>query len=364
MSLSTVQMIFRHHGLEVFDVEELTTHGGSLRVFAQHPSGAQVLGDTVAKVLDDERVAGLNSLRGYDDFSGRVSKVRDNLLAFLDTAKNENKTVVGYGAPAKGNTLLNFCGIGPDAIQYTVDRSPHKQDRLLPGTHIPVHAPERIVETKPDYVLILPWNLQDEIVQQLHHIEELGREVCCPHTGAPDTRMKFIPTNIEGAYLLEWETLDDDRGYFARTRSNKEYSELGLNNDLSECSVSFNNRRGTLRGMHYQAPPHEETKLVMCVSGLIFDALVDLRPGSKTYLATCSAELSLANRRMLYVPAGVAHGFMTLEDNSYVYYQIGGDYMPDAARGVRWDDPAFSIEWPMQPIVLADRDRNYGDYKK
>jgi dTDP-4-dehydrorhamnose 3,5-epimerase len=174
--------------------------------------------------------------------------------------------------------------------------------------------------------------------------------------------MKFSPTLIDGAYLIEWEAFDDERGYFARTRSNEEFSALGLDNDLSECSVSFNNRRGTLRGMHYQAAPHEETKLVMCIGGLIFDALVDLRPGSETYLKTFSAELSLANRRMLYVPAGVAHGFITLEEDSYVQYQIGADYEPDAARGVRWNDPQFGIEWPMSPVVISDRDREYEDY--
>ena len=175
--------------------------------------------------------------------------------------------------------------------------------------------------------------------------------------------MNFIPTDIDGAYLIEWEPNDDERGYFARTRSNEEFAVLGLNNELSECSVSFNNLRGTLRGMHYQASPHEETKVVMCVGGLIFDALVDLRPDSTTYLNTFSAELSLANRRMLYVPAGVAHGFITLEDSSYVHYQIGGDYVPDAARGVRWNDPAFGIQWPLQPIVVSDRDRDYPNYQ-
>lgn len=175
--------------------------------------------------------------------------------------------------------------------------------------------------------------------------------------------MNFVPTDIDGAYLIEWEAFDDERGYFARTRSNDEFAALGLNNDLSECSVSFNELRGTLRGMHYQAAPHEETKLVMCVGGLIFDAIVDLRPSSKTYLKTFASELSLANRRMLYVPAGVAHGFVTLEDASYVQYQIGGDYAPDAGRGVRWNDPVFGIEWPIKPAVISDRDRDYGDFE-
>lgn len=175
--------------------------------------------------------------------------------------------------------------------------------------------------------------------------------------------MKFLPTEIDGAYLVELETFDDERGYFARTRSNEEFTALGLSNELTECSMSFNKLRGTLRGMHYQAAPHEETKLVMCIGGLIFDVLVDLRRDSTSYLKTFSAELSLANRRMLYVPAGVAHGFMTLEDSSYVQYQIGGDYVPDAAGGVRWNDPAFGIDWPMRPVIMSDRDRDYGDYK-
>jgi len=180
LSLLTVQKIFRHHGLEVFDVEELGTHGGSLRVYAQHPGDPQVLSAAVGKVLNDEREAGLDNLQGYRNFSEKVAKVKDDLLAFLGAAKRDGKSVVGYGAPAKGNTLLNFCGVGPDSIQYTVDRSPHKQGRLLPGTHIPVYAPEHIDETKPDYILILPWNLKDEIVQQLGHIKEWGGRCVVP----------------------------------------------------------------------------------------------------------------------------------------------------------------------------------------
>ena len=174
--------------------------------------------------------------------------------------------------------------------------------------------------------------------------------------------MKFLPTDIDGAYLIEWERLDDERGYFAPTRSNEEFAEFGLNNDLSEGSISFNLLRGTLRGMHYQAAPHEQSKLVMCMGGRIFDAIIDLRPDSDTYLNTFSAELSLANRQLLYVPAGIAHGFITLEDKSYVQYQIGGDYSPGAARGIRWNDPSFDIDWPLQPVVLSDRDRDYEDF--
>lgn len=174
--------------------------------------------------------------------------------------------------------------------------------------------------------------------------------------------MRFLPTGIDGAYLVELEPHEDERGYFARTRSNEEFLAQGLDVNLSECSISFNKRRGTLRGMHYQVAPHEETKLVTCVRGLIFDALVDLRSGSSTYLNSFSAELSLENGHSLYIPAGVAHGFLTLEDDTYVQYQIGGAHAPEAARGVRWNDPAFDIVWPFEPDLVTERDRKFEDY--
>ncbi len=180
LSLLTVRRIFAHHGLQVSDVEELTTHGGSLRVTAHHTDGSHAQSAAVEKVLGDERNARLDSIDGYQNFSQKVSKIKDDLLQFLDGARSRGEQVIGYGAPAKGNTLLNFCGIGPDSIQYTVDRSPYKQGRLLPGTHIPVHAPERIAETQPDYVLILPWNLQDEIVEQMSHVREWGGKFVVP----------------------------------------------------------------------------------------------------------------------------------------------------------------------------------------
>lgn len=180
LSLLAVQRIFAHHGLQVFDSEELPTHGGSLRVFAQRDGASREVTDAVERVLGDERAANLDSLDGYKDFSIKVEKVRRDLLAFLDQAKVDEKQVVGYGAPAKGNTLLNYCHVGPELIQYTVDRSPHKQDQLLPGTHIPVRSPDDIAATRPDYVLILPWNLRDEIVEQMQHIREWGGQFVVP----------------------------------------------------------------------------------------------------------------------------------------------------------------------------------------
>ncbi|HYG63846.1 MAG TPA: class I SAM-dependent methyltransferase [Thermoanaerobaculia bacterium] len=166
-SLSAVRRVFAHHGLTVVDVEELPTHGGSLRVFARCSDGAGQPTERATELLAREQAAGLETSGPYQAFAERVRRVKRQLLRFLVEAKEEGRTIVGYGAPAKGNTLLNYCGIGPDFLDYTVDRSPHKQGRFLPGTRVPILGPDRIRETRPDYVLILPWNLKDEIMEQM-----------------------------------------------------------------------------------------------------------------------------------------------------------------------------------------------------
>jgi SAM-dependent methyltransferase len=180
-SLLTVERIFAAHGLTIFDVEELPTHGGSLRIYAQHSGrGRQPVTERVGALRLREIDAGFASLNGYFAFEQRAQRAKQTLLDFLNEAKRAGKTVVGYGAPAKGNTLLNYCGVSTDLIAYTVDRNPHKQGRLLPGTHIPVHEPERIGVTKPDYILILPWNLKNEIIAQLAFAREWGCQFVVP----------------------------------------------------------------------------------------------------------------------------------------------------------------------------------------
>ena len=180
-SLLTTVRLMEAHGLRVFDVEELASHGGSLRVFAcradakTHPVEANV-----AKVLDDEARAGLDRPEGYEQFAAKVKETKLALLEFLLRAAREGRTVAGYGAPGKSATLLHYCGIGKDLIAYTVDRNPHKQGRFLPGTHIPICHPDRIRETRPDYVVILPWNLQNEIMSQLQYIREWGGRFVVP----------------------------------------------------------------------------------------------------------------------------------------------------------------------------------------
>jgi hypothetical protein len=173
-SLIAVQKIFAAHGLAIFDVEELPTHGGSLRIYARHASGGRANNGSVSALRERELKAGFTDLNVYRDFAERAALARRNILDFMLRAKKENKKIAGYGAPAKGNTLLNYCGLGPDFIEYTVDKSPHKQGRYLPGSHIPVYSPEKIKETKPDYLVILPWNLKEEIIGQMSHIREWG----------------------------------------------------------------------------------------------------------------------------------------------------------------------------------------------
>ncbi len=179
-SLLTVERIFAAHGLKIFDVDELTTHGGSLRIYACHETLNRRTSESVARARAGERQAGLDQPETYDGFARQVNRVKRNLLSFLISAKADGKTIVGYGAPAKGNTLLNFCGIGTDFLDYTVDRSPHKQGMFLPGTRIPIRAPDAIAETRPDYVLILPWNLKDEIVAANAHIRDWGGRFVVP----------------------------------------------------------------------------------------------------------------------------------------------------------------------------------------
>jgi 2-polyprenyl-3-methyl-5-hydroxy-6-metoxy-1,4-benzoquinol methylase len=180
-SFLTVEKLFSGHGLTIFDVEELKTHGGSLRIYARHDDdGTKPVMHSVHELRQVETDRGLADVGHYLDFAEKVKAVKRDLLDFLIRAKREGKSIVGYGAPAKGNTLLNYCGIRTDFIDYTVDRNPHKQQRFLPGSHIPIKSPEELPKTKPDYVLILPWNLADEITAQMSMIRNWGGKFVIP----------------------------------------------------------------------------------------------------------------------------------------------------------------------------------------
>ena len=174
--------------------------------------------------------------------------------------------------------------------------------------------------------------------------------------------MNFVPTPLAGAYMVDPEPRNDERGFFARTWCQNEFEKHGLNPRLVQCNISFNIRKGTWRGMHYQEAPHEEAKLIRCTMGSICDVIVDLRPDSPTFRQHLTVMLSAKNRKMLYVPERFAHGFVTLEDDTEVFYQMSEFYAPESARGFRWNDPSFDIRLPLEVSVISGRDQSYPDF--
>ena len=175
--------------------------------------------------------------------------------------------------------------------------------------------------------------------------------------------MIFTETRLQDAYVIELERREDERGFFARAWCRHEFADHGLSSELAQCNVSFNRFRGTLRGLHFQVAPHAEVKLVRCTRGAVYDVIVDLRPGSPTFMQWVGIELTAENRRTLYVPEGFAHGYQTLEDATEVFYLASDVYAPEYADGLRWDDPAFRIEWPATDgVTITERDRTYPDF--
>ena len=175
--------------------------------------------------------------------------------------------------------------------------------------------------------------------------------------------MNFTETKLKGAYVIELDRIEDDRGFFFCSWCQKEFTQRGLNPHLVQCNISFNLKKGTLRGMHYQAKPHGEAKLVRCIKGGIYDVIIDLRPDSPTFQEWFAVELNSENRKMIYIPEGMAHGCQTLADNTEVFYQMSEFYYAELARGVRWDDAAFRIDWPeISQRVISEKDRNFPDF--
>jgi dTDP-4-dehydrorhamnose 3,5-epimerase len=174
--------------------------------------------------------------------------------------------------------------------------------------------------------------------------------------------MRFIPTHLAGAYLIEPEPASDERGFFARTWCRNEFADKGLNPNLVQCNISYNKARSTLRGMHYQKVPHAEAKLVRCTQGAVYDVIIDLRSDSNTFTQWYGVELTAENRKALYVPEGFAHGFITLKDDTEVLYQMSEFFHAECAAGARWNDTVFSIQWPIDPKVISKRDKGYSNF--
>lgn len=192
----------------------------------------------------------------------------------------------------------------------------------------------------------------------------MGRTVRGADSSGRGAGLKFLPLPLSGAFVVEPEPIADERGLFARTFCAQEFAAHGLNPQLVQCSLSFNKSKGTLRGMHYQVKPHEEDKLVRCTRGAIYDVILDLRPDSPTFKRWTGIELSAVNRKALYIPAGFAHGFLTLQDETELFYQMSEFFFPECAVGVRWDDTAFDIKWPESVVVISVRDQGYAPFSE
>jgi dTDP-4-dehydrorhamnose 3,5-epimerase len=188
-----------------------------------------------------------------------------------------------------------------------------------------------------------------------------------PWNGLADSErstMKFTETRLSGAYVIELQAIEDDRGFFARTFCRQELADHDLIGDVVQANMSWNKTRGTLRGMHYQYAPYQETKLIRCTRGSLYDVIIDLRPESPTFGEHFGVELSDRNRKALFVPRGFAHGFITLEDDTDAFYMVSQSYQPGSEGGIRWNDPRFGIEWPMKPVVISEKDANWPDFEE
>ncbi len=335
-------------GSAVFDVEELTTHGGSL---AHLRRARRRRSCRIRAAYRVPRAGGCSqawtTCPAYAAFAGKVRHAKRALLSCLIKLKEEGASIVAYGAAAKGNTLLNYCGIRGDMLDYTVDASPHKQGLLLPGTaHSRLRAGAHLrdqARLRADPAV----EPQGRDHRAMHRHPRLGRALHHSAAAARDHCMRFEETPLAGAFVIEPEPISDNRGFFARLFCTKAFAERGLNPHLDQISMSHNARAGTLRGLHLQRPPHAEAKLVRVTAGAIFDVIVDVRAGSPTFGRWFGAELSAANRRQLYIPEGFAHGFQTLSADSEVAYHISAPYAPGVTRPASAGTiPSSAIAWP------------------
>jgi dTDP-4-dehydrorhamnose 3,5-epimerase len=275
---------------------------------------------------------GVTSRRFYDSFVQQVIAIRQTLVKALREQKDRGKRVAAYGASAKGSTLLNFCGLGAETIDFVADRSTYKQGRLTQGMHLPIVAPEQLLARQPDFTLMLTWNFADEILEQQRCIGHAG-EICCAHPESKGALSDEISSHkTSWPYVIELDRQEDERGFFARAWCQEEFAAHGIDLQVVQCNISFNRRKGTLRGMHYQVAPHAEKKVVRCTRGAIYDVILDLRPESPTFKQWFAAELTAENYRMLYIPVGFAHGLQTLADDTEVFYLMSESYHPESAR--------------------------------
>ncbi len=363
LSLGAVRRVFERHGLAVVDVEELWTHGGSLRVHARHrDDDSQVPSDRVARLIAAEEAAGLTRLDRYEAFANDVLETKRALLDFLICAKRKGQVDRRVRGPGKGQH--------PAELLRRADRLSRLHGRPKPSQAGPVPAryadPDLCARANSNHEAGLRADFALESQRRDcgadEHDPGVGRPVRGADPTSRDLLMRFAETELPEVWIVTPELKEDSRGFFARTWCEREFAARGITDRWVQCSISFNVKKGTVRGLHYQRAPREEAKLVRCTMGKLYDVVVDIRPGSPTFKKHVALELSAANRKMLYIARGCAHGFQTLEDETEVFYQISEFYSPDHAQGLRWDDPALGIRWPLDDPIISDRDRGFPDF--
>ena len=349
LACSVAERIFAAHGLTLFDVEELPTHGGSLRIYARHAAGPLAAGpaDRGRCSSASERRGVLRASDATRAFDRAVAETKRRLLRVPDPRpSDEGKTIVGYGAPGKGNTLLNYCGIRTDFLDYTVDRNPYKQGKFLPGTHIPIFPPEKLAETRPDYVLILPWNLKDEIIGQMSTVAKLGRAVRRSDSPGGSDRMIFRPLEVSGAFLIEPEPIRTSAASSRGSGAGANSKSTAFSRASPSAACRSTRRRGPCGACTTRSRRMRRSSSYVARGARSTTSFSICGPLRRPSGSTLPVTLTAGNRRMLYVPEGFAHGFVTLEDATEVFYQMSEFYAPERARGVRWNDPSFGIPWP------------------
>ena len=362
-SLLVLDALFARVHMRIVDVEELWTHGGSLRVYVRHAAAAGSPTEAVGDVLARERAAGLERARRLSTLcaAGRADEMRRaRVLRRGCATRSDGRRVRRTGEGQHAPELLRRRP-GADALH---GRPQPAQTGPLPAWHTHTGPSTGSVARVQARLRVHP---AVEPARRNHTADvrgpRVGRTVRRPDPRAQGVLMRFTPSELPGTVIVDVEGHVDTRGLFARTFCEEEFAAARLPTRFVQSSVSFNTRRGTLRGLHYQALPKPEGKVVRCTRGAIHDVVVDLRPSSATFLRWIGVELTAENRRALYVPPGCAHGFQTLVDDSEVLYLMTEFYAPEMARGVRWNDPMFGVEWPIADPTISERDATYPDFR-
>ncbi len=294
----------------------------------------------------------------YEGFAAHVRALGASLRALLEQLAGNGSRIAGYGAAAKATVLLNFAGLSRDLVSFVVDRSPHKQGRFIPGPRVPVRSPERLLETQPDYVLLLAWNLAEEVLGATAGVPAARRAVHHPRPGGPNRLMIFTETKLAGAYVVEADRFEDERGYFERTFVREEFEARGLDTRIVQTAVSYNRQKGTIRGMHYQVDPYGQAKLVRCVRGAIYDVIIDLRATRpRTDLgAPWSWPQGVAGRSMSQ--AGSLTAFKLSKTIRRSPTRSPSRTTRRGTRLQRGMTQRSAIEWPLPATHLSNRDRS------